>query len=283
MSGFAVSSLDAWVGREQHDSDNISRKQVMLLATTLDLDPEVINDQDTLPPLWHWVFFTPLARHSELGPDGHPARGGFLPPVELPNRMWAGGRFVFHQPLYLDENITRRSRISRCERKSGRNGDLVFVTVHHSIHGKNGLAVEEEHDIVYRNPTPKDAPLAGERVLETPDFRTRISPDPVLLFRYSALTFNSHRIHYDQPYVTQEEGYPGLVVHGPLTATLLLEAFRKTFPANTIERYAFRAVGPLFDNQDFDVCGRVTEPGQATLWTDCDGRLTMRAEVSFRT
>ena len=234
-----------------------------------------------LPPLWHWVYFTPSARRSALGPDGHPARGGFLPPVALPNRMWAGGRLAFHQPLRLGEAVERRSRIVRCDRKHGRSGELVFVTVRHAVSGERGLALEEEHDIVYRQPAPKGGPLAGEAVAAAAEFRRTVRPDPVLLFRYSALTFNGHRIHYDHPYVTGEEGYPGLVVHGPLTATLLLDAFRAAHPDQRVERFAFRAVGPLYDNADFDVCGRLIGPGEAELWTDCGGRLTMKATVGF--
>ena len=274
-------ALDAWIGREETRHDRIDSRQALALAATLDQAPDAILQSGELPPLWHWVYFTPATRQSELGHDGHPARGGFLPPVDRPNRMWAGGRLVFHRPLRLDEAVSRRSRIIRCERKHGRQGELVFVTVHHTLSGPDGTALEEEHDIVYRNPTPPGSAPAGEAAPAAADFRQRVVADAVLLFRYSALTFNGHRIHYDHPYVTREEGYPGLVVHGPLTATLLLEAFRKAHPDKTVRRFAFRAVGPLYDHQPFDVCGALDGPGTARLWTDCDGRLTMKADVSF--
>lgn len=273
--------LSDWIGREEVRDDRIDRRIAQALAATLDLDPESMKDGADLPPLWHWVYFTPNARRSEIGPDGHPKRGGFLPPVELPNRMWAGGRFSFRLSLRVGEAVTRLSRIVRCERKSGRSGDLVFVTVEHTISGQCGVALIEEHDIVYRQPAPKGGPLAGEQVEAEAEFRHTVHPDPVLLFRYSALTFNGHRIHYDHPYVTGEEGYPGLVVHGPLTATLLLDAFRAAHPEKRVLRFSFRAVGPLYDTADFDVCGRLTGPDRAELWTDCDGRLTMKAEVVF--
>ena len=273
--------LSDWIGREEVRDDRIDRRIAQALAATLDVDPESMKDGADLPPLWHWVYFTPNARRNEIGPDGHPKRGGFLPPVELPNRMWAGGRFSFRQPLRVAEAVTRLSRIVRCERKSGRSGDLVFVTVEHTISGERGMALTEEHDIVYRQPAPKGGPLAGGRVEAQAEFRQTVHPDPVLLFRYSALTFNGHRIHYDHPYVTGEEGYPGLVVHGPLTATLLLDAFRVAHPEIRVMRFSFRAVGPLYDTMDFDVCGRLTGPDRAELWTDCDGRLTMKAEVVF--
>lgn len=277
----SVADMSAWIGRQSDASDVVASGQVSGLAATLDLDIDSVIQAGVLPPLWHWMFFNPQARHSQLGTDGHPARGGFLPPVELPNRMWAGSRLTFIKDVRIGEAITRKSEIIKCERKSGRNGDLVFVTVRHLISGESGLAIEEEHDIVYRNPTPKGAPLGGESVTDVPGYRKRIVPDPVLLFRYSALTFNGHRIHYDHPYTTQVEGYPGLVFHGPLAATLLLEAFRANNPAAKVKKFAFRAVGPLFDNQVFDVCGKLSEPGKAQLWTDCAGRVTMKADVVF--
>jgi 3-methylfumaryl-CoA hydratase len=273
--------LSAWIGREELRADRIDPRIAQALAATLDIDPETMKTGAGLPPLWHWVYFTPNARRSEIGPDGHPRRGGFLPPVTLPNRMWAGGRFKFLQPLVVGESVTRLSRIKRCEQKSGRSGDLVFVTVEHTISGERGVALIEEHDIVYRQPAPKGGPLAGGKAEAQAEFRSHVHPDPVLLFRYSALTFNGHRIHYDHPYTTQEEGYPGLIVHGPLIATLLLEAFRAAHPDKRVMRFDFRAVGPLFDTTNFDVCGRLTGPGTAELWTDCEGRLTMKADVAF--
>ncbi|NMG42514.1 acyl-CoA dehydrogenase [Aromatoleum toluvorans] len=273
--------LSTWIGRSETRGDVIDTRTAHALAATLDYAADEVFAAGELPPLWHWVYFTPSARAREIGPDGHPRRGGFLPPVELPNRMWAGGRLQFLQPLRLGKQVERVSRILRCERKRGRSGDLVFVTVEHTLSGEDGVALIEEHDIVYRQPAPKGGPLAGENVDAQAEFRQRIHPDPVLLFRYSALTFNGHRIHYDHPYATGVEGYPGLVFHGPLTATLLLDAFRAAHPDKRVTRFAFRAVGPLFDNTDFDVCGRITGPGTAALWTDCDGRLTMKAEVSF--
>lgn len=274
-------NLTQWLGREERRTDRIDERIAQALAATLDLDPDGFATGAELPPLWHWVYFTPKARRSEIGVDGHPQRGGFLPPIALPNRMWAGGRLTFIQPLRVGEAVERTSRIARCERKSGRNGELVFVTVEHSITGERGLCLVEEQDIVYRQPTVGTTPLAGAPVEGCAEFGGRIQPDPVLLFRYSALTFNGHRIHYDQPYTTAEEGYPGLVVHGPLAATLLLEAFRAAHPAKRVRQFAFRAVGPLFATTAFDLCGELTGPDSAALWTDCDGRLSMKADLSF--
>jgi 3-methylfumaryl-CoA hydratase len=273
--------LTQWVGRGELRADRIDQRIVQALAATLDLDPDGLEVGAELPPLWHWVYFTPNARASEIGIDGHPKRGGFLPPVDLPNRMWAGGRLSFEQPLRVGEAVTRISRIAHCERKTGRNGELVFVTVEHTVSGERGVCLVEEQDIVYRQPATKGAPLAGAPVEGCAEFRQSVHPDPVLLFRYSALTFNSHRIHYDQPYAVEVEGYPGLVVQGPLAATLLLEAFRTRHPAKRIRHFAFRGVGPLFDTTDFDLCGQITGPDSADLWTECAGRLAMKAEVTF--
>jgi 3-methylfumaryl-CoA hydratase len=272
----------AWIGREEIRVDLIDQRTAQALAATLDLNPEAMHVLAPLPPLWHWVYFTPNTLRSELGIDGHPKRGGFLPPVELPNRMWAGGRFVFHHPLRVGDSAQRISRILRAERKFGRSGELVFVTVQHTISGPLGIALVEEHDIVYRESIAKSSAQAGEVVHADAEFRRMVHPDAQLLFRYSALTFNGHRIHYDHPYVTQQEGYPGLIVHGPLIATLLVDTFREACPETEILTFSFRALGPLFDTEDFDVCGRVISPGHAELWAECGGKLAMRAELGFK-
>jgi len=272
--------LSSWIGRDEVRTDVIDERTAVALAATLDYKAEEVLAGDELPPLWHWVYFTPNVRRSDIGADGHAKRGGFLPAVDLPNRMWAGGRLQFLRPLRIGEKVERVSRIVRCERKTGRTGELVFVTVEHLISGEYGGAIKEFHDIVYRQAS-KGGPITGERVEKEANFSQIVHPDPVLLFRYSALTFNGHRIHYDHPYTTQVEGYPGLVVHGPLIATLLLNAFRNAHPSATVSEFSFRAVGPLFDTSNFAVAGRIVGPGTAELWTDCDGRVTMKAEVSF--
>ncbi|MFG5409779.1 MaoC family dehydratase N-terminal domain-containing protein [Piscinibacter sakaiensis] len=202
-------------------------------------------------PLWHWMFFNPAEPQHRLGPDGHPLRGGFLPPVPLPRRMWAGGRLSFHHPLRVGDELTRRSHIADVAVKHGRSGPLVFVTVRHEITNAQGLALTEEHDIV-------------------------------LLFRYSALTFNGHRIHYDRPYATGVEGYPGLVVHGPLIATLLLDLLRRERPDAVLRRFEFAARRPVFDQQPLELCGRPDGAGAWRLWArDHDGWLAMQARAEL--
>ncbi|MBL8350637.1 MAG: MaoC family dehydratase N-terminal domain-containing protein [Burkholderiaceae bacterium] len=275
--------LRDWIGRTERRSDDVTATPVAALSATLDRDDPAPLPGTDLPPLWHWLYFLPLAPQHEIGPDGHPKRGGFLPPVPLPRRMWAGGRLQFHHPLRVGDEITRDSRIADVSVKHGRSGSLVFVTVRHEIRNAQGLAISEEHDIVYRDapapgapaPAPQAAP-AGET------FSRLITPDPVLLFRYSALTFNGHRIHYDRPYVTEVEGYPGLIVHGPLIATLLLDLLRRERPEAGVKRFEFKALRPVFDIHSFSVCGRF-DSGQTTqLWTrDHEDWLTMQATAEL--
>ena len=265
--------LEEWIGRTESRSDVITPVPVGALAATLDRDDPPPQPGDALPPLWHWLYFLPAPRQSELGPDGHAKRGGFLPPVSLPRRMWAGGRFEFHRPLRIGDSITRNSRIIDIKHKQGRTGELVFVLVRHEISNPQGLALTEEHDIVFRDisrsvaPPPAPTDAMWQRV---------IHPDDVLLFRYSALTFNAHRIHYDRRYTTEVEGYPGLVVHGPLIATLLLDLHRRSQPQAPVNRFEFRAVSPLYDTAPFTVCGNPNH-----LWAqNASGALAMQAQIN---
>ena len=279
-SSTSLDHLRDWIGRTDTAHDVVSAQAVAALAATLDRDDPAPQPGAPLPPPWHWMFFNPAVRAAELGPDGHPRRGGFLPPVPLPRRMWAGSRLQFHQPLRVGEAITRHSRIADVNVKHGRSGALVFVTVRHEISNAQGLAITDEHDIVYREPPQPGAPAAAPQAAPSDAaFEREIVPDPVLLFRYSALTFNGHRIHYDQPYVTSVEGYPGLVVHGPLIATLLLDLLRREKPQATVRRFAFKAVRPLFDIHRFKVCGKA-EGSCLSLWArDHEGFLAMQAEA----
>lgn len=276
-----AADLQAWVGKTEARTDQITSMPVAALSATLDIDAPRAGDP--LPPLWHWMWFLPIHKQSELGPDGHAKTGDFLPPVPLPLRMWAGGRLEFHRPLRVGQTYTRTSRILDVRQKAGRSGPLIFVIVRHEIGDAEGIALSEEQDIVYRdhagsNDGKPETPLAPidaawERV---------IRPDDVLLFRYSALTFNAHRIHYDRRYATEVGGYPGLVVHGPLIATLLLDLVRRSLPYARIARFAFRAVSPLFDTAPFAVCGKPESDGETiSLWAkDAAGHLATTATVT---
>jgi 3-methylfumaryl-CoA hydratase len=284
-----LQQLRGWIGRSETRTDHVCAAPLAALAATLDRhDPEPLPGSE-LPPLWHWLYFTPQTRASEIGADGHAQRGGFVPPVPLPRRMWAGGRLQFEHPLQVGDEITRLSRISDVSVKHGRSGALVFVTVRHEISNARGVALSEEHDIVYRDKPPPDAPApASEPEAARGDaaFSREIVPDPVLLFRYSALTFNGHRIHYDRPYATEVEGYPGLVVHGPLIATLLLDLLRRERPEARVRRFVFKAMRPVFDIHTFTVCGQA-EAGfhgeqRVALWArDHEGFLAMQAHAEL--
>ncbi|HTR11454.1 MAG TPA: MaoC family dehydratase N-terminal domain-containing protein [Paraburkholderia sp.] len=273
-------SLQAWLDRTETLTDDITAFPLRALAATLDREAP----GNAVPPLWHWLYFLPVAPLAQVGPDGHPKRGGFLPPVELPRRMWAGGRLTFHAPLRSGNEATRTSTIANIEDKTGRSGRLVFVTVQHRYESGGVLCIEEEHDIVYR-----DAPQPGEsaaKPVAAPAGETwsrTLTADAVMLFRYSALTFNGHRIHYDFPYVTQEEGYPGLIVHGPLIATLLVDLVHRERPDATVATFAFRAVRPTFAGNAFTLCGKPSDDGRSIeLWAkDHDGYLTMQATATL--
>lgn len=284
MTALDIDTLHSWVGRSEMREDAIDARPVSLLAATLDRDDPPPRLGDPVPPLWHWLYFLPVYRQSEVGPDGHAKRGGFLPPVPLPRRMWAGSRIEWQRPLPIGATATRYSRIVSVTPKRGRSGDLVFVVVKHEISVAGSVALSEEHDIVYRDltPSPPGRRPGPDGPTERAAWTRRVVPDDVLLFRYSALTFNSHRIHYDRRYATEVEGYPGLVVHGPLLATLLADLWRRQRPAPQLARFEFRALQPLFDIAPFDVCGRPEGDRQVALWAQGpDGSAAMRATATL--
>ena len=273
--------LRQWVDRTESRDDHISPALAAALAATID-GPRQPREGDALPPLWHWIYFWTVCRQSEVGDDGHPKRGGFLPPVPLPRRMWAGGRLRFAAPLPIGAAAQKTSRIASVDVKHGRSGPLAFVTVRHEIGHGGRVCIHEEHDIVYRGmPQPGAAPVAAKAAPGDAQWKRRIDPDPVLLFRYSALTFNGHRIHYDRSYVTGVEGYPGLIVHGPLIATLLADLLTREMPRAVLREFNFRAVGSLFDTEGFELCGKLAADGKsAALWAqNLRGELAMQAEA----
>ncbi|WP_374670088.1 MaoC family dehydratase N-terminal domain-containing protein [Ramlibacter sp.] len=280
-----IAGLQAWTGRTETLEDTATLAPLRGLAATLDIDAP-FGAGSPVPPLWHWLYFLPQAPQSQIGPDGHPRRGGFLPPVPLPRRMWAGSQLEWTpgNPLRAGDAIRRTSRIASVTHKQGRTGEMVFVKVEHQIANAQGPALVDRHDIVYRSPPqpgePAPAPTAAEAGAT---WQKEWLPDAVMLFRYSALTFNGHRIHYDRPYVTQEEGYPGLVVHGPLIATLLMDLVREHCTGRTVTGYQFRAVRPTFDGRPMRVNGTPAADGRSVrLWAqDADGWLTMTAEATL--
>ena len=280
-------NLQEWIGKTHVVEDLVTATPYAALSATLDRGVERPMPGTALPPLWHWLYFLPLYPQSEVGPDGHAKRGGFLPPIPLPRRMWAGSEIEFRGPLNVGDVLTRTSTIDAVTEKSGRTGPLVFVRVRHEIRRRDeaALALLEFHDIVYREAPKPDDPVPDPKAAPTRNtWERRCVPDDVLLFRYSALTFNGHRIHYDRRYVTEVEGYPGLVVHGPLIATLLLDLLRRELPEAHVERFEFRAMRPLFDLHPFFVCGEPQQDGKTfKLWArDHGGFLAMDATAIVR-
>jgi 3-methylfumaryl-CoA hydratase len=278
-----IEHLRTWIGRSEVTLDTATAAPVRASSATLDRDDPPPQPGDALPACWHWLYFLPAHRQSEIGPDGHAKRGGFLPPVPLPRRMWAGSRLEFVAPVRVGQKLSRTSRIDDVRMKEGRTGPLVFVKVQHEITGDDQLAIRETHDIVYRDmPAPGEPAPAGVPAPADAQFTRRIVPDDVLLFRYSALTFNGHRIHYDRRYVTEVEGYPGLIVHGPLIATLLLDLLRRRQPDARVTHFGFKAMKPVFDIAPFDVCGRFESDKDVKLWARTpEGQLAMEAGATL--
>jgi 3-methylfumaryl-CoA hydratase len=280
----SLEKLREWVGRTRIVEDFAAPFPVRALIATLDeKDPEP-RIGDPLPPLWHWLYFLETAPQSGLGPDGHAERGDFLPPVPLPRRMWAGSRFVFADaPLKIGDTVRRSSKIKSVEPKSGSTGSMVFVTVEHTVSGPGGVSLVEEHDIVYREAAkPGDAQRPPKPAPTDATWSKPIIADPVLLFRFSALTFNGHRIHYDQPYVTGTEGYPGLIVHGPLMGLLQIELARRSNVGRILAGYGFRALSPVYAGA-LSVHARREADGAVTTWiADPDGGLAQQGKATFK-
>lgn len=270
-------ALSAWIGRTEECHDCLSLNLVTRIAATFGEQAPLAGEP--LPPLWQWCFFQSAVAPGELGGDGHPARGGFLPPADNRNRMWAGGRIEFHTPLKVGAQATRLSTITDVQEKHGKTGALLFVTVQHDYFQDGQLAIREEQDIVYREPTPPK--LASGDPMPEGAWQESVTPTPTLLFRYSAVTFNGHRIHYDWPYATEVEGYPGLVVHGPLMATLSVRAFCRANPDARLRRFAYRGLRPMIAPHPFDVSGCIAAAGRAELWVGNAEGIAQKSEVTF--
>ncbi|MFC3711551.1 MaoC family dehydratase N-terminal domain-containing protein [Sphingoaurantiacus capsulatus] len=276
-----IEHLKSWIGREERAAQIASPEPIAGLAALLD-HGSPSWPEGTVPPLGHWLYFSPRTPQSQIGEDGHPLRGGFLPPVELPRRMWAGGAVKFLSPVAIGSELERVSTIEDVAAKTGASGDMVFVTVRHVIHADRVAAIEERQDLVYRDGGSAGAAPAPAEPRAADTSRT-ITPDPVMLFRYSALTFNGHRIHYDRDYARNIEGYPGLVVHGPYAATLLLDLFLREKPAARVTGFTFRAQRPLFDTAPFTV-NLLRGDATAEAWTaSADGRTAMTARIDWET
>lgn len=279
MSTIDLQHLRQWIGKTQVDHDVLSSRHARLMAATLGIPQSDLVSGHPLPPLWHWLYFLDGLAPEELGRDGHPARGGFLPPVPLPNRMWAGGQLEFKKALPLDGSVEKRSSIVSIEHKQGRSGELVFVTVLHEILHAGEVAISEHHDIVYKEATPVDSnkPIAA---MPQATHSYEWLPTSTTLFRYSALTFNGHRIHYDADYCREVERYASQVIHGPLNATLLA-GYAERITGKPVRFFNYRGVRPALLGATLTL-NAVHEGGDLLLWVSLpDGAVSMQARASF--
>ncbi len=272
-----TADLSAWIGRSQTIEDSMDVGHAARVAATLGGSAPALGD--AMPLLWHWCYFLEGAPMQELGTDGHPARGGFLPPAENRNRMWAGSRVTVEGDLRVGVPARKVTTVTDITEKEGRTGSLLFVTVAHEISQDGQRVIHEEQDIVYRAPSPPK--LQGTQPAPEAQWRMTVEPSAVWLFRYSALTFNGHRIHYDFPYVTEQEGYPGLVVHGPLIATSMVKSFSQANPGARIRHLTYRGLRPLICPKPFDAAGAIVEDGLAHMWAEQDGTLAHQGEIRF--
>lgn len=276
-----IDKLNQWLDKEVETTTTIDLDTANLMQATLNRGFEFKNE-DELPPAWHWLYFHRGIVSDNLGIEGHEKLGNFMPPVvfaspEAPRRMWAGGKFTFYEPIRIGDFAFKISKIKSITPKEGRSGNLVFVVVEHEVHTET-LCLVEEQTIVYKEPVDSPViPVAPEAPKEV-TFSKQYQPDPIMLFRYSALTFNAHRIHYDLDFCREEEGYPNLVVHGPLTATLILDLYYQQFPNKKIKQFEYRGQSPLFVTNPFAVHGKAD--GQAWV-TNHEGGLAMSATVSY--
>lgn len=276
-----IAHLRQWVGREQVAEQTIAPFPAVALSGLLDhAAPPAVGDALPLP--WHWLYFLDAPARSATGVDGHPVRGGFLPPVPLPRRMWAAGALQLDAPLRLGAVARKTSTVRRVDLKEGRSGPLVFVTVDHVLEQGGRVCIREEQNIVFRDAPTGAAPLPpGDKILKTAQWSTTMRPDASLLFRFSALTYNGHRIHYDRDYAVREEFYPALVVHGPLLATALLDLVAQGRPGAAVRAFSFRALRPAFDTDTLQLCA-AADGDAVELWTqDGQGQVGMSARATL--
>lgn len=277
-----MKKIEDWVGNKQTRTEIIHQQSLNGFAALMDED---VPTSAIVPPGGHWMYFLPTDKQSRLAEDGHAFKGDFLPPVDLPRRMWAGGRLTFHNQLKAGDTAEKTSTIKSVTPKKGRTGNLVFVTVEHEISNADGICITEEHDIVFRDAPSEDAasPKQPQPAPVDGQWETGIIPDSVMLFRYSALTYNGHRIHYDREYCQNVEGYPGLIVHGPLLGTLLMRLAVRKMEERELASFSFRNFNPIFDTAPFTLNGREENDRQCAVWAaGPGGELAVSATAEFK-
>lgn len=282
MTAIDIDFLQQWVGKQETAEDDITLFPARAMAAALN-NATLPEKGDALPLFWEWMYFLATPQAKTTGKDGHPNKGGFLPPVPLPRRMWAAGEVEFFQSLIIGQAAKRVSTIESVDLKAGSTGTLVFINVRHDFYQNEVRCISQVQNIVYREqPLERSELPSGKPATETHDFSVDIEPDPVLLFRYSALTYNGHRIHYDRDYAVNKEFYSALVVHGPLLVTLLLELQRANLPDRKIKTFKFRAIRPTFDDASFKVAGTL-DGNSLSLWSADQSQsicMTIKAELS---
>ncbi len=291
-----VSQYQPWVGRSEVCTDIAAPEHYRAWLSTLDYKDLTVKDGAPMPPLAHLIFNKAIVQVSEVGRDGHPKRGDFLPPVALPRRMWAGSKFEFRAPLRVGDKLAKRSEVVSVQAKTGSTGQLVFLVLRHTTTSQSGGEVMEEQTVVYRDdpkpaaageapkPASAGAPSNSARApapMPAADFSRGVTPNEVMLFRYSAITFNGHRIHYDAPYAKEVEGYPGLVVHGPLLATLMVDLVARELPSEKVESFEFTARQAVTLPASITVNGK-REGRAVSLWIENKGASAVTGKVTLR-
>ena len=276
-------SYEEWIGKSKDQSDSMAPEQLQRFEAMMDRDPSEVQAGTTLPPCAHWIYFTPMERQSDIADDGHAKKGSFLPPVDLPKRMWAGGKIQFKKPLKTGIPADKKSTIVKIEEKEGTSGKLCFVTVRHQISASGAVAVDEEQQIVYREASEEGAhPIRTKPMDIDFDWKKSRVLTSAELFRYSALTFNGHKIHYDFPYTTDQEGYPNLIVHGPLLLTLLLNAFKSKSDGKVIEEVDYKSVGPIYLGEELTITSKDVDNTKVEMRVlGPDNKIAMMARVKW--
>ena len=278
-----INELKTWIGNEEITYDEVSINLERRFRATLDEDPGMPQKGERASSGIHWALAPSVVKSSLLGKDSHPKKGEFLPPIPLPRRMWAGCQTKFLKPLLIGDEIKKKSTVFDINLKNGKSGLLCFVRAKYEFYVNNKLAIEEFHDIVYRDHIKEEKKLENINSLPFPDavYEEKIHTHPTMLFRYSAITFNGHRIHYDYPYSTQEEGYKDLVFHGPLQATLMLRAAEK-YKKKRLIHFSHRGVAPVYANEDLSIIIKNKPDGNLNCFTSTKGAgMTMKAEAIF--
>lgn len=276
-------SYDEWIGKSKDKNDSMAPEQLQRFEAMLDHNPNDVQAGTPLPPCAHWIYFTPMDPHSDIAEDGHAKKGDFLPPVDLPKRMWAGGNIQFKKQLKAGMPADKKSTIINIEEKEGTSGKLCFVTVRHQINVSGAMAIDEEQQIVYREASEQGVhPIRTTPMDIDYDWKKTKKVDSVMLFRFSALTFNSHKIHYDKEYATETEGYPNLVVHGPLLLVLMLNEFKTKTDGKVIEEVEYRATGPVFLGEEITITSKDVDNTRVEMrLLGPDNKIAMKATIKW--